>query len=36
MFVWVLKTPLRGRDDINMATAVSVTSKTMSYVNKYK
>ena len=34
MFDWVLNTSLGGRDDINMATALSVTSKTMSYVNE--
>ena len=31
---WVLNTPLGGRDDINMANALSVASKTMLYVNE--
>ena len=34
MFDWVLNTPLGGSDDINMANTLSVTSKTMSYVNE--
>ena len=37
MFDWVLKMLLGGRDDImEIRTVISVASKTMSYINKYK